>query len=242
MWGFDSLRNNPISNALLGKPPAQQPGVGNTATNALQKDPSTGLYFDPTSGTTFLDAGGTQPVTDPNVAQQVAQNFTTSRQFLTRLGNVQGQEGQLAGNLSNLIAGGQPSAAQMQMQEGMNSIAQQQLSNAAGVSGAGGPLAQLLAARNTANAQIQNNAAGGIARANEVTGARSALAGLLGGMAGQDAGVAGEYSGLAQSGQAGQQGLNAQTDANNQNFNLKFLSGVTGAAGGAGGAPAAAGG
>lgn len=224
-----SLRDNPLSNFLLGSPPKQQPGVGNVSTNALQKDPSTGLYFDPSNGTTFLDAGGTTPVTDPNVAQQVAQNFITSRQFLTRLGNVQGQEGQLAGNLSSLINGGQPSAAQQQVQSGMNNIAQQQMSQAAGVSGAGGPLAQLLAARNIANAQIQTNAAGGIARANELTGARGNLAGLLSGMAGQDAGVAGDYSGLASTGQAGQQGLNMQTDANNQNFNLQFLKGVSGA-------------
>jgi len=240
--GFNSLRDNPIANALLGSPPKQQPGVGNTSTSALQQDPATGFYFDPTTGTTFVDPGGQQPVTDPNVAQQVAQNFNTSRQFLTRLGNVQGQEGQLAGNLQSLLTGNAPSMAQSQVQQGMNSIAQQQLSNAAGVSGAGSPLAQLLANRNTANAQIQANNAGGLARAQELTGARNTLAGLLGGMANQNLGAATDYSQLAATGQAGQQGLNAATDKNNQDFNLSFLKGVTGAAGSALGAPSAAGG
>lgn len=233
MGDWNSLRDNPVGNFLLGKPPAQQPGVGNVSTSALQKDPSTGMYFDPSNGNTFVDANGTIPVTDPNVAQQVAQNFTASRQYLTRLGNVQGQEGQLAGNLQSLLTGGAPSMAQSQVQQGMNSIAQQQLSNAAGVSGAGGPLAQLLASRNTANAQIQANAAGGLARAQEQTGARNSLAQLLGGMAGQDASVAGDYSGLAASGQAAQQGLNAATDKSNQDFNLKFLTGLSSSAGGA---------
>jgi hypothetical protein len=241
MGDWNSLRDNPISNDFVGAPPPKQPGVGNTSTHSLHKDPATGMYYDPTTGTTFTDQYGQNPVTDPNVAQQVAANFSASRQFLTNLANVQGQEGQLAGNLRSLIQGGQPSAAEMQVQGDMNNIAQQQMSNAAGVSGAGSPLAQLLANRNTANAQIQATNAGGIARANEVTGARGALAQLLGGMAGQNLGGAGEFAGLASSGQAGQQGMDDATAKANQDFALKLGTAVLGGGSGAGGAPAAGG-
>jgi hypothetical protein len=241
MLGFNSLRDNPISNALLGHQPPMQPGVGTTSTHDLHKDPATGMYYDPTTGTTFTDQYGQHPVTDPNVAQQVAANFNSSRQFLTNLANVQGQEGQLAGNLRSLIQGGQPSVAEMGVQRDMNNIAQQQMSGAAGVSGAGSPLAQLLANRNTANAQIQAAGAGGIARANELTGARGALSQLLGGMAGQNLAGAGEFAGLASSGQAGQQGMDAATAKANEDFALKLGTAVLGGGAGAGSAPGAGG-
>lgn len=242
MGDWNSLRDNPVGNFLFGSTPKAQPGVGNVSTTALQKDPSTGMYFDPSNGTTFMDANGTVPVTDPNVAQQVAQNFTASRQFLTRLGNVQGQEGQLAGNLQSLLTGGAPSMAQSQVQQGMNNIAQQQMSNAAGVSGPGGPLAQLLASRNTANAQIQANAAGGIARADELTGARNSLAQLLGGMGSQDLQAGGTLAGLAASGQGAQQGLDAQTAQQNQDFMAKLAGTAASTYAGGAGAKGAGGG
>jgi hypothetical protein len=241
MWGFNSLRDNPISNALLGSKPPAQPGVGNTSSSNLTKDPSTGMYYDPTTGTTFTDQYGQNPVTDPNVAQQVAANFTASKQFLTNLANVQGQEGQLAGNLRSLLQGGAPSMAEMGVQRDMNNIAQQQMSNAAGVSGAGGPLAMLLANRNTANAQIQAAGAGGIAHANELTQARGTLANLLGTMGGQNLGGADAFAQLAATGQAGQQGIDAKTAKDNEDFALKLGTAIMGGGAGAG-APTGGGG
>jgi hypothetical protein len=240
-----SLRDNPVGNFLFGAPPPQQPGVGNgqdVRREDLVPDPSTGMFFDPKTGQTFTDPYGNNVVTDPNVAQQVAANFNTSKQFLTRLGNVQGNEDKLVGQMQGLINGSVPSVAQTQLGMGQNALAAQQLSQAAGVGGAAGPLAQLLAARNTALGQIGMNQQAGLLRAQEQQQNMNSLASLLGGMANQNLAGAGQYSQLAASGQAGQQGLNEQTSLANQDFMAKLAgAGAMAYAGGAG-AKAAGGG
>jgi hypothetical protein len=237
------LRNNPLSNALLGKQPAQQPTAGNPLDGlpggkALHQDPTTGLYFDPESGTTFTDPMGQNVVTDPNVAQQVAANFNASREFLTRFGQVQGNQNKLVGNLQGLLSGQSPSFARSAAAENVNDITQQQRSMAAGVSGPTGPLANLLAMRNAAEGGIRANNAGMMGEIAERTAARNSLASLLGGMGAQDLGAAGMTAGLAANGQQAQQGMNSATNQANQQFNLDYLKGVTGSAAGAiGGAP-----
>lgn len=241
-----SLRDNPLSNFLLGKPPQQQPGAGNPLEglpgyaqgSGLHQDPATGLYFDPESGTTFTDPMGQNVVTDPNVAQQVAANFNASRAFLTRLGGVQGNQDKLVGSLQSLISGQAPSMARSAAVQNVNDISQQQNSQAAGVSGPSGPLAKLLAMRNTSEAQIRAGNAGMMGQIAEQAQARNSLAQLLHSMAGTDLQGAGMTAGLAAQGQMGQQGMNQATNQANQQFNLDFLKGVTGAAaGGAGGMP-----
>ncbi|HEY6875598.1 MAG TPA: hypothetical protein VI384_04490 [Candidatus Dormibacteraeota bacterium] len=211
----------------------QQPGVGGQNVNNTQlvKDPTTGLYYNPQTGTSYTDAGGDNVVTDPNVAQQVATNYTRSQQFLAHLGGIQQQQGQLAGTLSHLIAGNGPSQAQMQTQGALDQIGAQQMSQAAGIGGDAGPLAHLLAMRNTGAAQIGAMNAGSLARVAESTAARGQLADLLGGMAGSDASLGSGFAGLANQGQMGQQGLNTATNDSNQKKNTQLGSAGIGALG-----------
>jgi hypothetical protein len=202
----------------------QQPGVGgiNQDNHRLVRDPTTGMFYDPQSGTSYADADGLQPVTDPNVAQQVAANFNRSTSFLNQLGQVQGQQQGLATNLQQVIGGHGPSLAGMQTSNALDQIARDQMSQAAGVSGAASPLAHLLAMRNTGTAQIGATNAGAMARVAEQAHARDSLSALLGGMAGTDATVAGGLAGLANTGQMGQQGLNQSTDQANQKKNTQL--------------------
>lgn len=206
----------------------QQPGVGGVEQDgmALQRDPTTGLFFDPRTGTSYTDANGTVPVTDPNVAQQVATNFARSQQFLGQLSGVQQQQGALAHNLSNVISGGTPSVAGMQLQGGLDSIAAQQQSQAAGVSGGMHPLAQLLAMRNTGQAQIGLNNAAGMARVQEQAGARNQLGELLSQQAGTNATLGGGMAGLAESGQQAQQNLNTNTNTQDAQKNATLGAGL----------------
>lgn len=197
-----------------------QPGVGGVASDARQlvQDPSTGMFYDPQTGTTYSDPNGRNPVTDPNVAQQVASNFATRSQFLNQLSAVQPQQQALAAHLNAVVNGQAPSVAGMQAAQGMNQIANDQLSQTAGVGGPTAPLARLMAARNTAAAQAQANNAGTIGRVAEQNAAAGQLGGLLNTMAGQNIEGAGTFSNQAAAGQAGQQNLNYQSNAaNNQN-------------------------
>lgn len=202
----------------------QQPGVGGAAPTGrqLQQDPTTGLYFDPQTGTSYADATGTSPVTDPNVAQQVATNFARAQSYLTAQQGVQGQQNQLGNQLRDVIAGHAPSVAAMQSQQGADTIAAQQMSQAAGVGGASGPLAQLLAMRNTAAGQVGANQTGTIARVAEQGQARTALQNLLSGESQTDAALGAGLTGQSMTGQEAQQGLNASTDAQNSQKNQKL--------------------
>jgi len=202
----------------------QQPGVGgiNQNNNHLVRDPTTGMFYDPQTGTSYADADGLQPVTDPNVAQQVAANFNRSTSFLSSLGQVQGQQQGLVNDLHRQAMGGGPSLAGMQTSNALNQIAADQMAQAAGVSGAASPLAHLLAMRNTGTAQIGATNAGAIARVAEQNAARGQLANVLGGMATTNAGLGAGFANMAQSGQEAQQGLNQSTDQANQKKNTQI--------------------
>jgi hypothetical protein len=71
--------------------------------------------------------------------------------------------------------------------------------------------------RNTGLGQIQANNSAAIGRVAEQNAARGQLGQLLGGMASTNAGLGEGFAGLANSGQAAQQGLQLQsTDQNNK--------------------------
>jgi hypothetical protein len=169
-----------------------------------------------------VDPDGQQAVTDPNVAQQVAANFSRSQGFLNSLGQVQGQQQGLVNNLQQVIGGHGPSLAGMQTSHALDQMAADQMSQAAGVSGSASPLAHLLAMRNTGAAQIGATNAGAMARVAEQAHARDALSNVLGGMAGTNAGLGAGFANLAQSGQQAQQGLNATNDQNNATKNRQL--------------------
>lgn len=249
--GTNSLRDNPVSNFIFGKGVQPQPGVGGPAKDPtkLVRDPTTGMYFDPTTGTTYTDAGGTTPVNNPNVAQQVAANFQRSQAFLGQLPGLEkqrqevyGQQHDLAGQFRDIISGKAPSIAGHQLQEGLQSVANQQLSQAASVSGPSSPLAQLAAMRNTGSASVAVNNAAAQARIAEQRDAQNALNSLLNnqGMGVERAATrttqAGEdFAHEAAAGQAAQQNLNQDTDkarakeeASFGDAAIKFASGLVG--------------
>lgn len=228
---WNNLRDNPISNFVFGEQQKEQPGVGGPAANPanLVQDPSTGMYYDPTTGTTYTDATGVVPVTNPNVAQQVASNFTKANAFLSTLQGLESerqavnrQQNNLAGNFREIIAGNAPSVAAMQAQAGGQAAAAQQLAQVAGASGASAPLAGLMAARNTGQAMTGANNAGAIARVGEQKAAMDALNALLTSQgqgiertAGRNTQAGHDFSSLALGGQESQQGLDVSVGAAN---------------------------
>lgn len=217
---------------ILTSPDNKQPGVGAYGSGnptALVQDPSTGLFFDPTTGNTYTDPHGNQPVTNPNVAQQVAANFQARTAFLNQLGGVQGQQNALAAHLNNVINGKAPSVAGMQAAQGMNQITGDQLAQTAGVGGPAAPLAHLMAARNIAQAQTAANNTGAIGRVAEQNAATNQLGGLLNTMAGQNLEGAGTFAQNSAAGEAGQQGLNFQGNQADQERKNKLITGLGGA-------------
>lgn len=234
--GFHSLRNNPISNFIFGSGAPQQPTVGGPAKDPskLVRDPATGMFYDPTTGTSYTDATGQTVIANPNVAQQVARNIQTSNQFMDVLHQQQqqqqqtfGQQQQLADTFKNIIAGKAPSPAAIQAQLNANDVARSQLAAAAGSSGASSPLASLMAARNSGQAQIQANNAGVLGRTTEEANAGNALNQLYNAMQTSTGNTMNtntqafeDTNKLAESGQEAQQGLNAK--ANEQNSNQAY--------------------
>lgn len=248
MAGFNSLRDNPITNFILGSGAGNQPGVGAYGSgnpSALVRDPQTGLYFDPTTGNTYTDPQGNQPVADPNVSQQVAANFARSSGFLNNLSTFDAaQKDTIAGQgaleqvLRDRVAGKGASLAGMQLQAGQDNIARQELAQSAGVSGAGAPLAQLAAMRNTGSASIAANNAAAVARVKEEQDAANALSNLLAQRANAantglqtNIGASTNFANLAMSGQSGQQGLDAAAAAaraaSAEKFGYALLKGVS---------------
>lgn len=245
---WNSLRDNPISNAILGHPEANSPGVPQiSASNPSQlvHDTQTGMYYDPTTGNTYSDPNGQNPVADPNLAQQVAQNFATSQSFLNQLQpyqqaerNTIGMQGDLAQVLRDRVAGKGASIAGMQLQQGLNNIASEQQSQAAGISGASAPLAAMLAMRNTGQASIGANNSAAIARAKEEQDAATALSTLLAQRAGaanaaQNTNITGGlgFANIANSGQQTQQDIDAKAAAaraaSAEKFGYALLKGIS---------------
>jgi len=235
-----------IGSDILGAtglgPAKQQPGVGGPAKDPsqLRQDPTTGMYFDPTTGTSYTDATGATPVTNPNVAQQVASNFATSRSLLGALqgnqatiNNAVAGQNQLRGSLLNTINNPNASSvAQTQLGIGADAIARQQLQQAAGTTGANAFLARRNAANNIGGLQGALNGQQALTRANEVDAATGRLGTVLGqqaqeGQAGYNANLSGavNFSDQAGKGEAGQQGLNADADKTSQANRGKLFSG-----------------
>src|SRR6266436_1027645 len=140
-----------------------QPGVGTApAVNPalLQPDPVTHLYYDPTTGRSYLDAAGTQIVTDPNVAQQVATNVAKANALWAALPAAQQQQQQAyraqtraANGLGDVISGVAPSVAQSQLGAGVDAIAANANAMAAGHTGENAALSHIQAMRSASDAQ-----------------------------------------------------------------------------------------
>lgn len=223
---------------ITGGTGTSAPGVGGPrgtggGGSPFYYDQATGLYYDPNTGTSYSDPGGNYPVTNPNVAQQVAANFKTAHGFLGDLSGMEAERRAAAGDMSALsqlltrqVQGQGPSVAGTQAAIGLGQIANQQLSGAAGVGGAAGPLAQMLAQRNIARAQIGANQAATLGRVQEQLGAESALANVLNARANSASTAYGQtgqlglgYSNLAEGGQEAQQGLiGKETDRQDKRF------------------------
>jgi len=240
--GFDTLANIGTLGAYgaitgRGGPfggTAGPSGVGGPAADPtkLMHDPVTGMYFDPTTGTSYMDPSGQNPIKDPNVAQQVSKNVQTSQAFLQQTGADRGMVTQayngetgLASSLNNTITNPNASSvAQTQLSSGMDALGRNQLSQAAGV---GGPNAA--AARRQASLNIGQQGADLVqakagVRANEVAGAQGNLATVLGNQASQghnqygtDVGAGGQFATLASGGAAQQQGDVLGVDTANRN-------------------------
>lgn len=198
------------------------PGVGGPAKNpaALVHDPQTGLFYDPTTGTSYTDPNGTQVVKDPNVAQQVAQNFNASRGFMNQLGKDSGMvdqafQGQtsLAGSLNNTINDpNATSVAGTQLVAGQNDLARTQLAQASGVGGPNAAAARRQASINIGQSGADLNQQQALLRATEVNNAQGRLGQVLGQQADEgqsayntNAGAAGNFATIAAHGGAGNQ-------------------------------------
>jgi hypothetical protein len=184
-------------------------------------DPGTGLYVNQATGAVSTDPGGQNPVSDPSLATQAARNLATSQQFLSSLGQygqqysgAQAAESSLAGKLNATIAGTAPSVARSQLEQWLSQIVQQQQSQASGATGEAGAASRVAAMNNTANAQAATNSQDALLRANEVTGAETALGSL-------DANQAGQA--LTASGQAQTSAGNFSNLAGNQEQNNDTL-------------------
>lgn len=227
-----------------------QPGVTNKdtptpnadgAVTGAYIDPTTGMQYDPTSGTTFT-ADGTAVVTDPNVAQQVAANYATSRTLLGGLGQAKtqqqvafnGQQG-LLGDLNKTITGATPSVAQNQLTQSLGQIQRTQMAGAAGASGANAFAARRAALATIGNADTATSQAQSILRAKELNDAQTAKAGVLANIgsnantqASQAISGGSDFADKAATGQAGQQGLNygaaAQQNKDKKDTSNKIIS------------------
>jgi hypothetical protein len=212
--------------------PAPQPGVGGPLKDPndagrLVRDPNTGHYYDPATGTSYMDEYGQTPVANPNVAQQVATNYANQQAFNKQLaesragvrGAVGGLTG-LAGDYRAVINGTAPSVAQSQMRTGLETINASQLSGASGVGGDNAFAARRAALQNIAHAGLRANQDASLLRAKEVADARagigqafSASGNLSQNQYGTDASAGLRSGELALSGQRGQQGMDASADA-----------------------------
>lgn len=144
-----------------------------------------GSFDSPTNGIqSFANNGGKYSgyTVDPN-----SYNYNYAVDQTAGLQNQYAQMGNQAANaltgnqglamLGQAAAGNMPSAAQIQMQQGMQQALASQRAQAASARGPGAlAMAQQQAAGNTANAQLQNNAAMGAQRAQEMAAAQQAYA------------------------------------------------------------------
>jgi len=207
----------------------------------LTKDPSTGMFFDPSSGVSYQPNGTI--VADPNLAQQVAKNFSTAQSLIAQgsgqnsgLDRTEGQQEGLATTLNNVINNpNAPSVARTQLAQSQDNTAKAILEQAAGVSGNNAYDARRTAIQALGNAETQNAGNAALLRANEVNAATQGLGSTLNNLgAGQRARQAIDYStgtgltGTAQGGQEAQQGLNQKAQQSNLEQDNKLTGAIIG--------------
>lgn len=240
----------------------QQPGTGasnpngqNTVVNSdgkgglinprtgepLTKDPTTGMFYDPSSGLTYQQNG--TPITDPNLAQQVAKNFSQAQGLIAQgsdqnasLDKTEAAQQGLASALNNVINNpNAPSVAKTQLAQAQDNTAKAILGQAAGVSGNNAYDARRTAIQALGNSETQNAGNAALLRANEVQSAEQGLGSTLNSLgAGQRARQAIDYttgtqlSGQAQGGQEAQQGLNQKAQQSNLEQDDKLTGAIIG--------------
>lgn len=226
-------------------------GVGGPAADPtkLVHDPATGMYFDPTTGTSYMDPTGQNPIKDPNVAQQVSQNVGIRNQYLGQqpqdrqmVTDAYGRETGLADSLNNTISNpNAPSVAQGQLTQGADMAASQQLANAAGVGGANAGAARRQASINLGSIGSDLAQSKALARANEIQNAQQGLAGVLGNQGSQglslnssDTNAAHGFAALAQGGASDQQNAQLGVDAANKKRQSDYVAGLENSVAGAG--------
>lgn len=212
----------------------------------LTRDPVTGGYVDPATGNVFDSTGAA--VTDPNVAQQVAQNARVATGYQTAgkaqdasLDKVEGQQSGLATQLQRVIAGqGPPSVAATQLAQAQDATERNILGQTAGVSGPSAYDARRAAISAIATSRAQNAGNAALTRATEVNNATNSLAGVLNSQASgiqarqnTNVGAGANYASLAQGGQEKQQGLDQDTDKTNQQSQTQRYGATLSALGGA---------
>lgn len=153
--------------------------------NKLTLDPLTGTYYDQTTGTAYNNQG--TPVTDPNLAQQAAQNFAARNAFLDKAGQqdpgldkVEGQQQALVGSLEDTIHNPNASSvARTQLAQTMDANGRQILGTAAGVGGANAYDARRAGLNALAGANTQAVGNSALVRAQEVANAQGQEGGVL---------------------------------------------------------------
>jgi hypothetical protein len=241
--GMPNVPQNPGGDVGAANPnetPYLQPVPG---TN-FSYDPRTGQYYqssmtDPRTGQS-VPLGASTVAAAPNLAQQgsgdaVLQQMYVNQQqqALDRMNATRTGQNQLAQNYMATIYGGGPSIAGSQLQTGMNRIAQDQNSMAAGANGQNAFAARRAAAMATARAQGDLSGQLAIQRAQELQAARAGLAGLYGSESTADQAASNTavsaglgYGGLGERSEAdrlaaNQAAVNASLEAKKEDNNVK---------------------
>jgi len=232
-----------LTDPATGKPTGQAVGPNG---QPLTRDPVTGGFVDPSTGNVF-DSGG-QPITNPNVAQQVAQNTRVAAGYQAtgaaqdaKLDQVEGAQGGLATQLQKVIAGKAPSVAATQLAQAQDATERNILGQTAGISGPSSYDARRAAINAIAASRTANAGNAALTRATEVSNATNSLGSVLNSQASglqarQNTNVSAgsDYASKAAQGEAGQQGLNADIDKENQQNNTaRYGATLNGLAGGA---------
>ena len=170
---LDVIPGDPLANTILN--------IGTGAQNdfkAKEYDPNTGSYQ---IGNQYGDALG-----QALVGAQGRATPTVAGPDLAQADQARGMQMGLAGALQARAAGQAPSAAQIQMQQGLAQAIATQRAQAASARGVSPAMAQRMAAQGIANAQQQTVAQGAQLRAQEQAQAETALGQHLASVRGQD--------------------------------------------------------
>jgi hypothetical protein len=156
---------------------------------SIISDPNTGLYIDNVTGQVYMDPGGEQLSTNPDLNSQAQRNMQIANRLFANYGADQARyrqvfsdQAELARGLDRVIRGSAPSVAEMQLQEGVEAGRRSAESMAAGATGANAPLARYAAITSAGDQAAEANAAGARARVEEVANATRTKAGVLGQM------------------------------------------------------------